>query len=509
MLYNLRQQTLEANRVDSILVADAVVYPEGGKVAFYANGRIAPLHRATLKAPKGLNYHTILDATVNIISGEAYTANGRYKYTDVEGKPQFITMDSIYVQDGVTTAKAKISDDSGFLLTDRILFRDNVTLRANERFLYFDGEVRIQSDNEFLRESWFSFSGFVNPDTIFIPIKNPTNKKGQELTVGIHFIPFYRAFYTNFLQPRRNKDDIDVLLAEGGLSVDRATKAFRIGPEKKISGQSLRGNWVEYNDAARITTAYGRLNFPAAIPPTGAQMAFAGLWREEQRFQKLSTDLVWVLHFPNLPSSLAEALGNRMYSWALAQEDVDFSDQRLAEALAEILDPDPSQPETNTQEILRAAQRAAIAKNIPLGKKLPASFVFLHVPFRRSDSTGALFVTANIGIGAMGGISINKYVPAKIEYAFGPYNPAQKTRAPDVITIYLEPTEGNWLFLTYSGHTVRMISSDVGLNRQIQSAADKQKDYNKDPAKPKLQLIAADPSEKEEFLSRFSAYLLR
>jgi hypothetical protein len=122
MLYNLKQQTLEANRVDSIVVADAVVYPEGGRVAFYPDGRIAPLHRAVIKAPKGLSYHTILDATVKVLSGEAYTANGRYKYTDVEGKPQFITLDSIYVQDGVTTAKAKISDDSGFLLTDRILF---------------------------------------------------------------------------------------------------------------------------------------------------------------------------------------------------------------------------------------------------------------------------------------------------------------------------------------------------------------------------------------------------
>jgi hypothetical protein len=198
-----------------------------------------------------------------------------------------------------------------------------------------------------------------------------------------------------------------------------------------------------------------------------------------------------------------------MNSWALAQEDVSYSDQRLAEALAEILDPDTTQPETNTQELLRAAQRAALAKNIPLGKKLPASFVFLHVPFRRSDSTGALFVTANVGMGAIGGISINKYIPAKIEYSFGAYNTAEKTRAPDIITIYLEPTEGNWLFLIYSGHTVRIISSDVGLNRQIQSAAEKQKDYNKDPSKPKLQLIAADPAEKEEFLSRFSGYLLR
>ncbi len=200
---------------------------------------------------------------MKVLSGENYTANGRYKYTDVEGKPQFITLDSIYVKDGVTTAQAKISDDSGFLLTDRILFRDNVTLKANERFLYFDGEVRIQSENEFLRESWFSFVGYVNPDTVFIPIKNPTNKKGQELTVGVHFIPFYRTFYTNFLQPRRNKDDIDVLIAEGGLVCGSDNEdAFRIGPGEKIGGQYLRGNWVEYNDAARITTAYGRLTFP-------------------------------------------------------------------------------------------------------------------------------------------------------------------------------------------------------------------------------------------------------
>lgn len=508
LIYNLKQQTLEANRVDSIIVADAVIYPEGGRVAFKPDGGIAPLYRALIKVPKGLNYHTILDANVQILSGEKYYAKGRYKYTDVEGKPQFIQLDSIYVENDVTTAQAKISEDSGFLLTDRILFRDNVTLRANQRFLYFDGEVRIQSENEFLRDSWFSFAGLVNPDTIFIPIKNPTNKKGQELTVGIHFIPFYRTFYTNFLQPRRNKDDIDVLIAEGGLSVDRATKAFRIGPEAKLSGQRLRGNWVEYNDAVRMTTAYGRIQFPASIPPGSAEMAMAGWWREEQRFQKLSTNLIWVLHFPNLPASLAEALGNRFNLWALALQDVDYSDQRFAEALAEILDPDTTKPEENTQELLRAAQRAAIGKNIPLGKKLPASFVFLQVPFRRSDSTGALFVTADIGLGAVGGVSINKYVPAKIEYSFGTYNPAERSRAPDVMTIYLEPTEGNWLFLVYSGYAVRMISSDVGLNRQIEQAANKQKDYNKDPSKPRLQLIKADPEEKEAFLQRFSAYLL-
>lgn len=508
LLYNLKSGALEANRVDSIIVADATIFPEGGRVAFLPDGSVAPLENATIKAPTGINHHTLVEASVRIRSGSDYTARARYKYTEIEGKPQFIQMDSVYVKDGVTTAKAKIRTEDDFLLTDRILFRDEVELRADRRFLYFKGEVRIQSDNEFLRESWFAFEGLVNPDTVFIPIKDPKNRKGQPLTVGLHFVQVYRTFYTNFLQPKKNLDDIDVLIAEGGLSVDRTTKAFRIGPMKKINGETYRGNWVEYNDAARITTAYGRLNFPASFPPGGAQLAVAGMWREEQRFQKLSTDLIFALHFPNIPSSLSEAIANRLNMWALPLTDMEFTDQRFIEAIAELVDPDTTQPEINTREILQAAQRASLAKNIPFAKKLPVTLLLARVPFRRSDSTGALFVSADVGLAGVGGVGIAKYCPAKIEYAFGAYNPAERTRNPDVITIYLEPTEGNWIFITYSGYTVRMISSDAGLNRQIRQVAEKQQSYAKDPKKPKLQLVVADPSEKEEFLQRYAAYLL-
>ncbi|MCX7607434.1 MAG: hypothetical protein N2170_09285 [Bacteroidia bacterium] len=509
LLYNLKSGRMEANRVDSILVADATVFPDGGRVEFMADGNLAPLENAVIKAPIRLNHHTIREARVIIRSGSDYTARGSYKYTDIEGKPQFIRMDSIFVRDGVTTAYAKIHSEDEFLLTDRILFRDEVELRADRKFLYFKGEVRIQSENEFLRESWFAFEGIVNPDTVFIPIKDPKNRKGQELTAGLHFIPIYRTFYTNFLQPKKNKEDWDVLLAEGGLSVDRTSKSFRIGPMKKLGGESYRGNWVEYNDAARITAAYGRLNFPAAFPPDGAQLAVSGMWREEQRFQKLSTDLIFAFHLPNVPSSLAEALGTRFNLWALSLQDMEFTEPRFIEAIAELVDPDTSQPETNTREILQAAQRAAMAKNIPFAKKLPVTLLLARVPFRRSDSTGALFVTADVGVAGIGGIGIAKYCPAKIEYSFGPYNPAEKARSPDILTIYLEPTEGNWLFILYSGHTVRMLTSDAGLNRQIRQVADKQKDYNRDPSKLKLQLILAETSEKEDFLQRFSGYLLK
>ncbi|MEN3040491.1 MAG: hypothetical protein ABDH66_03000 [Bacteroidia bacterium] len=508
LAYNTKSGALEANRVDSIVVADATIFPDGGRVAFLPDGKVTPLENAVIKAPTKLNHHTLVEASVRIVSGSEYYAKARYKYTDIEGKPQFIQMDSIFVENGVTTARAKIRAEEGFLLTDRILFRDEVELRADRRFLYFKGEVRIQSDNEFLRESWFTFEGIVNPDTVFIPIKEPKNRKGQELTVGVHFVQIYRSFYTNFLQPKKNKDDVDVLKAEGGLSVDRATKAFRIGPMKKINGETYRGNWVEYNDATRITTAYGRLNFPVSIPPGGAQIAVSGMWREEQRFQKLSTDLIFAIHFPNIPSSLAEAIANRLNLWCLPLTDMEYTEQRFIEAIAELVDPDSSQPEINTREIIQAAQRSVIAKNIPFAKKLPVTLLLARVPFRRSDSTGALFVSADVGVAGAGGVGVNKYCPAKIEYSFGAYNPAERTRNPDVLTIYLEPSEGNWLFIMYSGYTVKMVSSDVGLNRQIKQVADKQKDYNKDPNKPRLQLIMADPSEKDEFLQRYSAYLL-
>lgn len=508
LLYNVKSGALEANRVDSIIVADATIFPDGGRVAFLPDGKVAPLQNAVIKAPTGQNTHVLVEASVLIRSGSDYTAKARYKYTDVEGKPQFIQMDSVYVKDGITTARSKIRGEDEFLLTERILFRDEVELRADQRFLYFKGEVRIQSENEFLRDSWFSFEGYVNPDTVFIPIKEPKNRRGQELTVGLHFVNIYRTFYTNFLQPKKNKDDVDVLLAEGGLSVDRTTKAFRVGPQKKINGESYRGNWVEYNDATRITTAYGLLSFPASFPSGGAQLAVAGMWREEQRFQKLSTDLILALHFPNIPQSLSEAIANRFNLWALSLTDMEFTEQRFLEAIAELVDPDPTQPEKNIQEIIQAAQRTSVAKGIPFAKKLPVTLLLARVPFRRSDSTGALFVSADVGVAGMGGVGIAKYCPAKIEYAFGTYNPAERTRSPDVITIYIEPVEGNWLFILYSGYTVRMVTSDAGLNRQIRQVADKQKDYNKDPNKPKLQLIMADPSEKDEFLQRYSAYLL-
>ncbi|MCS6895326.1 MAG: hypothetical protein NZZ60_04160 [Bacteroidia bacterium] len=508
LLYNTKSGALEANRVDSIIVADATIFPEGGRVAFLPDGKVGPLENAVIKAPTKINHHTLIEASVRINSGSDYSAKARYKYTDIEGKPQFIRMDSIFVEGGVTTARAKIRAEEGFLLTDRILFRDEVELKANRRFLYFKGEVRIQSENEFLRESWFAFEGLVNPDTVFIPIKEPKNRKGQELTVGVHFVQIYRSFYTNFLQPKKNKDDIDVLTAEGGLSVDRATKAFRIGPMKKINGETYRGNWVEYNDATRITTAYGRLTFPASIPPEGAQIAVSGMWREEQRFQKLSTDLILAIHFPNIPSSLAEAIANRLNLWSLSLTDMEYTEPRFIEAIAELVDPDSTQPENNTREILQAAQRTSIAKNIPFAKKLPVTLLLARVPFRRSDSTGALFVSADVGVAGAGGVGVGKYCPAKIEYSFGAYNPAERIRNPDIITIYLEPSEGNWLFIMYSGHTVRMVSSDAGLNRQIRQVADKQKDYNKDPKKPRLQLLMAEPSEKDEFLQRYSAYLL-
>ncbi|MEN2992318.1 MAG: hypothetical protein ABDH91_02055 [Bacteroidia bacterium] len=509
LAYNLKSGALEAGKVDSLVVADATIFPSGGRVAFLPDGQIAPLQNAVLKAPTKLNYHTITEATVQVLSGSEYTAKGKYQYVPIEGKVQYIPLDSIYVEGGITTAQAKIKAEDEFLVTDRILFRDAVRLKADQRFLYFNGEVRIQSTNEFLRESWFAFEGYVNPDTIFIPIRSPRNKKGQELTVGVHFVPIYRSFYTNFLQPRRNKDDQDVLVAEGGLSVDRATKAFRIGPLSKINGQTYKGNWVEYNDATRITTAYGRINFPAAFPENGAQLAVAGMWREEQRYQKLSTDLIFALHFPNIPGNVVEAIGNKFYLWALALNDIDYKDQRFLEAIAELVDPDPTQPEENVKEILRVAQRSSVARSVPFPKKLPVTLLLTQVPFQRDDSTGNLIVRSEVGVAGIGGVGVGKFCPAKIEYSFGAYNPAERKRNPDVLTILIEPTEGNWLFIMYSGYVVRLITSDPVLNRQIRQAAEKQKDYNKDPSKPRLQLVAADPNEKEEFVQRFSAYLLR
>ena len=96
-------------------------------------------------------------------------------------KQQFIKMTAISVDnDTNTVATGTIDEKENFHLTEKIFFKGNVFLTAKDKFMRFQGSVKIESKNPFFAEAWFEFDRVVNPDSVFIPIQeNPKDPKGH------------------------------------------------------------------------------------------------------------------------------------------------------------------------------------------------------------------------------------------------------------------------------------------------------------------------------------------
>ncbi len=506
---DLKLKQVSLTGVDSLLVADAVIYPAQGQLEIAPDGHIPTLHNAKIAIPPGKHWHTIVNAEVSVESGISYKASGRYPYIVINGDTQYIHFESIAVRSDTTTyAIAQINEEDNFLITERIFFRDQVELLGKRRFLRFDGEVKIQSSNPFFRKTWFTFADVVNPDSIFIPVKNPKNKAGEQLTVGVHYIPMRRRYYCNFLMPRKDKKgDKDVLLAEGGLTFDRALKAFRIGPRERLEQKRLRGNVVTYNDSTYVISAEGYFHIPFNIHPDIATLEVSGRFVEEQKDYKQYTRWTLALNVKGLPKDLMQAFAKEFSSVIMNAEDIDFAHPVTQSALAELIDrDDPS--EKRVRKLLAQAQRAALIGAVKFAEALPVTFFLTDVEFHFDWDNKAFYCHKPVGLIGIAGHSFNKKVNAKIEYAQGIVLP-NKSRMPDTLRIYLELDDNNWIYFELMDVYVRTIASYDEYNEIVADQVKKSQGKEPDKDKPQLLFMECTPEIKDQYIQRFSQYILK
>ena len=311
--YTMKVRNIEVRGVPVIVVADALITPADGNVTIYPDGFVKKIENCTVEADLTTKQHKIYGAKVDIFSSKKYRGTGIYDYSvNINGKPQFVRFDSIHVDQKrlVTIALADIKDEQNFYITEKVRFRGQAELDASRKYLAFKGEVKIESDNDIFKETWFSFpKTVVNPDSLFIPIEEDlSNAAGEDLTVGLNYNKNYKSFYSTFLQPKQNGDDIVVLRPSAiakdkltGLTFDRGSKEFKIGAEEKLKGAVLKGTTVSFNELQNTITSTGRFNvaFQDFYKKTVAPKV-VGAWKEDIKTQKVSTNLVMSLDFPGL-----------------------------------------------------------------------------------------------------------------------------------------------------------------------------------------------------------------
>ena len=478
-LYKMNNKEIHIEGVPFLHVADAIITPKENEVYIEADGTIETLEEATIVADLESKTHNIYDATVNISGARSYEGSGKYDYIEVDGIKQFIDFENIQVLDGRNTyAIGKIDRDQNFYLTDRIIFEGTVELSADSRFLRFDGDVKIESDNPVFEGEWFTFEKTtVNPDSVFIPISEyMSNDDGDELASGLMYVPSLRLFYSNFLQPKDDPVDDDVLIASGGLTVDRQTKSFRIGPEDKIKNKTYRGTTVSYDDVNNIITSKGLLNFPYYFMDKTAEVKMAGAWKENIGDNRIQTDLVMGVDLSVIPEDALSQVVTQFHFFTVNKPDIDYLDRSLLENISEFLD-EGKKGDKATRQFIEQVNEALVYTDINLGSLLPYTILLSGINFDFDQETGSLYSSGKTGLISLGGKAINKVINARVLYEIGRDDP-YKDREFDKITVYLELDEFNWVFFSLNGEVVRTVSQYDDYNVPILEEMEKQKKGN-------------------------------
>lgn len=504
--FDLDSQQVRISGVPNIYVADAIITPDSQKVVIENDGRLQDLKKAVVEADQETRMHRIYEADVQILSRNDYEGSGKYDYIEVNGRPQYIQFDNIRINsDTVTTASGMIAEEDNFYLTERILFKGRTELDATNRFLTFEGEVKIESENPVFKGAWFTFEeSMVNPDSVFIPIADDlTNEMGEDLIVGLAFVPEARLFYSNFLQAKEDPDDREVLTASGGLTFDRQRKEFRIGSEDKLLRRVYRGATVAFNDSANTITSQGLLNFPTDFEDKTIGMRASGSWKETVGRNDLSTDLLIGFDFGGLidKDAIEGFMSKAPYVMAAAR-DIDMSQRSLQEAASELLDEDRSS-ERQTQEFVEQVRTEMVSSGIKLSEQLGFDLTLSGVNFQFNEDYRALFCDSKVGFVGLGDAAINKTVESKIVYQFGTIS-SDYEKQPDRVTILLEldASSYNWIFFHYEDEVLYTLSSFVEeYNVPIQEAIDKAKDTSG----MRIELATEDMLAKfrQEFIVKF------
>ena len=138
--YHLDQEYIEAENINYIHIADALIQPENGKIIINRRAKIQQMQNAIIALN---NKHILHSAKIDIESTKRYTGSAVYDYVDENKEIQQINFPELAVDTLTTSAKGYIPATQKFMLSPAFSFTGDVALSAKDDLLTFTGAAGI------------------------------------------------------------------------------------------------------------------------------------------------------------------------------------------------------------------------------------------------------------------------------------------------------------------------------------------------------------------------------
>ncbi|HUX58078.1 MAG TPA: hypothetical protein VMV77_13960 [Bacteroidales bacterium] len=425
--YHLDQEFIEAENINYIHIADALIQPENGKIIINRRAKIQQMQNAIIALN---NRHILHSARIDIESTKRYTGSAVYDYVDENKDIQQINFPELEVDTLTTNARGYIPIAQNFMLSPAFSYAGDVTLSSRANLLSFTGSAGIKHNCSAITSYSIKFKSIIDPENVMIPVSDKPRDMNDNLVFSGSFINTDSIhIYPAFLSAQKSWTDVPLINSTGYLYYEKAKSRYLITSLEKIADQSLSGNMIAFDKNYCVLSGEGNLNF-------GAKYGLINF-----------TSAGKVIHSIDSGTVSIEAIMGLDFHFSAEALKIMADEIRMMPSLKPvILNTDLNNK--GMKDLLGISAATQIKEEMDLFgslRSLPKEFTYElllnDVTLNWNEATSSFISKGKIGIGFIGPQPINVYVDGYIEI--------QRRRSGDLIDVYLKADESTWYYFSY------------------------------------------------------------
>ncbi|MCC6818229.1 MAG: hypothetical protein IT245_05015, partial [Bacteroidia bacterium] len=457
--FDLVSNVLFMEKIPYIDVADSRVFPFAGKAIVRENAIMDQLDSSKIIANRDDKFHEIKNCKTKILGGNSLAATGFYRYIDKYKVEQPLYVDSIRIdREKHLVGYGRIEDDKLLYLDKKIAFKGAFKIISTRRPIEFTGYVRPMHAFTKMETLWLRFKNQeVDPQNVIINISDPRDKDDKRLSVGLYFANDSNHVYPILFDLKRRYSDPELQADTGIMYYDAAKNAFMVGNEDKLLNNSLKGNYMQFNDADQSVYSEGGYDFGINSPK--ASLKTSGTSEHTANDSTFRFNLMVWLNI-DLPSEIRSKLlkmlmnenaGSAMSSLKTGDNKMGIfnliSDEKLAGKMVKTLE---------------------TTGNIPADGEFKTGFVFTDVELAYNRLKRKFIATGTFNMPIYNGTVVNKKFTTTIAI--------EKKRSGDKIYIYIVCDNGDWVYLEYMKGSIIISSNNEELMTAVTTESNKAAD---------------------------------
>jgi len=478
--YHVDEEYIEAENINYIHVADALIQPENGKLKISRRAAIEKLQNAVLAVN---NLHLIHSAEIEIESSKRYSGRGIYDYTDEGNNIYRIKLPEITVDTIATNAKGFIASSDKFMLSPAFTFTGDVSLSARSKDLLFTGSAGIIHDCRRIKSYPVKFRSYIDPKNVMIPVSEKPHDLNDELLFSGSFINLDSLhIYPAFLSARKSWSDAGLVSATGVLWYNKKLNRYQISSKEKIADPVLNGDMVTLEKNLCNLSGEGRINFGANYDLV--KMGSAGSFIQEGDSGNVEIKAIIGLDFYFSPEALK--LMSDEFRMMPTLKAVNVNSEFYNKGMKDMLGA------TAAGQLKEETDLFGASKNLP--REFTYELLLNEVTLYWNEASSSFRSKGKIGIGFIGNQPVNIYVDGYVDI--------QRRRSGDMIDIYLKASQSTWYYFSYFKGVMMAQAGNLEFNNLISSIKLKDREHPESSARVPYTYMIAVEDRLGKFLRR-------